>query len=111
MMVHRVTFLLSLFVLAACQVPEPSLQSAPATNASAPETASAPRGRAPATAVETSCYNVVNSQTAGEVTVLSNETTETGRVVMLAVADREAPWRCLVDNDGTISEVGFGAEK
>ena len=74
---------------------------------SAPVAEAAPSGGADqATALEQACLAAVSQETNnGEVVVLSSEFSEANTAVVIGVGPNQAPWRCLVSNDGVVAEV------
>jgi hypothetical protein len=53
------------------------------------------------------CRNAVDAQTDGGVDVVGSEFSQAASVVYLTVGPQRAPWRCLTDNSGNVSEVMF----
>jgi hypothetical protein len=53
------------------------------------------------------CRNAVDAQTDGSVDVVGSEFSQAASVVYMLVGPQRAPWRCLVSNDGRVSEVMF----
>jgi len=64
------------------------------------------------TVTNDACLAAVKKET-GEpkVSVLSNEFSEANTLVMIGVGDTNAPWKCLVSNDGTVQEVSFSGDE
>lgn len=57
---------------------------------------------------EQACLAAVSRQTKnGEVTVLSSEFSQANSLLRIGVGPQQAPWRCLVSNDGVAAEVSF----
>jgi hypothetical protein len=75
--------------------------------------ASAPSNPAPSSSdvssiAQQACLTTVASQTnERNVSVLSSEFSEANSLVMVGVGENQAPWRCLVSNDGAVQEVEF----
>lgn len=62
---------------------------------------------------ELACLRAVAGPTGannGIVEVMSSETSEANNLVMVAVGDQRAPWRCLV-KDGQVREVYFAGNE
>ena len=89
---------------------------AEAPKAEAPAPAEAPKAEATAPAETTSsdvsdtaksaCLAAVTKETTvSDVAVLSSEFSEANSMVMVGVGPDRAPWKCLVSNDGVVSEV------
>ena len=53
------------------------------------------------------CRNAVAAQTQSGVEVVGSEFSQAASVVYLVVGSQRAPWRCLSDNAGRVSEVMF----
>lgn len=53
------------------------------------------------------CRGAVDAQTEGAVQVVGTEFSQANNVVYMLVGPQQAPWRCLVSNDGRVSEVMF----
>jgi len=63
------------------------------------------------TVTNNACIAAVSGQANGaDVTVLSNEFSEANTLVMLGVGPDQAPWRCLVSNDGRVQEAYFDGD-
>lgn len=58
-------------------------------------------------AAVSACRNAVDSQTDGRVEIVGSEFSQAASVVYLVVGTQRAPYRCLVSNDGVVSEVMF----
>ncbi len=57
------------------------------------------------------CLTEIDNQTDGDVSVLSTEFSEANSMVMVGVGADQAPWKCLVSNDGTVAEVSFAGDE
>lgn len=53
------------------------------------------------------CRDAVDAQTDGRVDVVGSEFSQAASVVYMRVGPQQAPWRCLVSNDGRVDEVMF----
>ncbi|MCB1494831.1 MAG: hypothetical protein KDJ86_03515 [Bauldia sp.] len=98
------------------EAPAPAKEetAAPAKQDAAPakQDAAAPKPAAAADDTETvtnnACLAAVKKETGeGKVSILSNEFSEANTLVMLGVGDNDAPWKCLVSNDGAVQEIEF----
>jgi Protein of unknown function (DUF992)/LysM domain len=57
---------------------------------------------------KSACLSAARSQTKeSNVTILSSEFSQANSQVMVGVGAQKAPWRCLVSNDGRVSEIMF----
>ncbi|MEQ9688971.1 MAG: hypothetical protein RLO48_04500 [Bauldia litoralis] len=58
------------------------------------------------------CLEAVQAQTnEPNQGVLSTEFSEANSLVMVGVGDEQAPWKCLVSNDGVVAEVSFDGDE
>ena len=57
------------------------------------------------------CVGAVDAETDGDVVVLSTEFSEANSMVMVGVGANQAPWKCLVSNDGQVAEVSFAGDE
>ena len=53
------------------------------------------------------CRNALDAQTDGGVTVVGTEFSQANSAVYMVVGTNQAPWRCLVSNDGRGAELMF----
>ena len=60
------------------------------------------------TVTNEACLAAVSNETGEKtVAVISNEFSEANSLVMVGVGANNAPWRCLVSNDGQVEEISF----
>ena len=79
--------------------PTPAQKTEPKTQDTAQDTE---------TITDKACLAAVTKETGeSDVSVISNEFSEANTVVMLSVGAQQAPWRCLVSNDGQVAELSF----
>lgn len=97
----RFTALVLVAALAAC--------SGPRARQPAPISTVAPAATAPAMSVaERNCLSAVaNEVGAGNVSLIRTETSEAATGVYVQVPGAEAPWLCLANDDGSVSEVRY----
>jgi hypothetical protein len=58
------------------------------------------------------CLKAVKAQTnESDLNVMSTEFSEANSLVMIAVGQQRAPWKCLVSNDGQGAEVSFAGDE
>jgi hypothetical protein len=90
-------------MLAGCNGSETAAPTS-ATSTAAMGPTRAPGG--PNMAAEDICVKAVQQQTNAEgVAVLNSEFSEAATLVMIGFPAAQAPWRCLVAPDGTVTEV------
>jgi len=90
--------------LAGCQSSAPP----PPAATSMPSETMAMRTGSPAD--ERACLDAIDSQTDGEVLVLSSEFSQANTLVMVGVGPERAPWRCLVSG-GIVGETMFAGSE
>ncbi|MCB1489022.1 MAG: hypothetical protein KDJ88_16395 [Bauldia sp.] len=88
----------------------PAKQDAAAPAAKPAEAATKPAAAADDTETVTNnaCLAAVKKETGeSKVSILSNEFSEANTLVMVGVGANDAPWKCLVSNDGKVQEIEF----
>ncbi|MEQ8695999.1 MAG: hypothetical protein RLT05_05490 [Bauldia litoralis] len=74
--------------------------------------AGAPGGSDVSQAAIDACLEAVQAQTnEPNQGVLSTEFSEANSLVMVGVGEQQAPWKCLVSNDGVVAEVSFDGDE
>lgn len=57
------------------------------------------------------CLGAVEAQTGRKaLTVLGKDYSEANSAVMIGVGPEQAPWRCLVSNEGVVAELAFAGD-
>lgn len=66
----------------------------------------------PADVTVKACLAAVLAQTSNrELTVLGKDYSEANSAVVIGVGPEQAPWRCLVSNDGVVAELTFTGDE